>query len=168
MKMSQTLRILLTDFGQFVALLFIASLIWCSCNRHSSPAGTMQKQTRMTWLEQLNASRPMILTGEWNHAESSWAHLVRDHYSEQESREWVKLQVDVLEQTRNDRLKSGLRMSAIQEMFFYPDISRQYLGWLKEGIATNLFVETNAASKAQELVDLLEKGPDLERYRGKR
>ena len=65
--------------------------------------------------------------------------------------------MEILAKTRHDKLKSSLRKSAMQQMYCFPEASRKYLGWLKDGLATNCFVDADAATKARELVSDLER-----------
>jgi len=111
----------------------------------------------MTWIQSLNAARPTILDATWDKAGPAWAGLNKERYSTEEMNVWLKLQVDILQETRQDALKSGLRKSAMQQLYFFPYDSKQYLNWLKDGLATNLFVDADVATKARELVSELER-----------
>jgi hypothetical protein len=111
----------------------------------------------MTWIERLEASRSTILTGTWDKAEPAWTMLLKAQYDDDEFRLWLKLQVDILEHTRGDMLKSGLRKNAMQTLYDAPSrASVNYLGWLRSGLRTNLFDNPDVAAKARELVSYLE------------
>jgi len=98
------------------------------------------------------------LTGTWNKAGSARAMLLKSQYNGEEFRLWLKLQVDILELTRTDALKSGLRKQAIQTLFDAPlDTTVKYLDWLRSGLQTNLFDDPDVAAKARELVSNLER-----------
>jgi hypothetical protein len=115
---------------------------------------------KMNWTNALASNRPVILTGEWLKAESGWSrlHLQRADNPEQ-IEEWIQLQVDILEQTRSDPLKSGLRMSAIQQLYYFSDQARSRLAWFRNGLATNLFVDHEVEQKAREILSEMEKNP---------
>jgi hypothetical protein len=134
-------------------------LLVVSCGRNQVQP-RQQNQGLTSWIVRLNESRPVILNGSWDQAESSWARLRKEAYSNEELDYWLKLQMEILEQTTNDKLKSGLRKNAIQQMYWFPDGSRKYLAWLKQGLATNLFEGGEVATKASELVSRLERGSE--------
>lgn len=108
------------------------------------------------WTDQLERCRGEVLTGSWDHAESAWAKLNKEHYTEEEMRRWIRFQTEILEQTKNDALKISLRHSAMQQLYWNMDATRPYLGWLKDGLRTNLFGDPITVQKAQETVDRLE------------
>jgi hypothetical protein len=133
-----------------------AALVGCGQQKDSGKTTTPETSI-MTWTNMLETYRPTILTGGWMQAESFLGKLgTRRTWTDEELKDWIQLQVDVLEKTRNDPLKSALRMSAIQEMYYFPEETRSRLTWLKEGLATNLFLEPAVAKKARELVADLE------------
>jgi hypothetical protein len=127
-----------------------------SCHKESNELPERQGEVLMPWSESLNSSKSIILTGSWDRAESAWAKLNKENYSRTELAAWIQLQVEILEATRRDKLKSGLRKSAMQQLYWFPEESKAYLEWLKQGLATNLFIENDTENKAREIVARLE------------
>ena len=136
--------------------LFIMLILICTSCEKQKAGPDQQKQQPMSWMQQVEASKPTIFTDEWYKAESAWAKLNKGEYTSNELDAWIELQVEVLDRTRSDKLKSGLRGNAIQQMYFFPEASMKHLDWLKEGLKTNLF-EGFEATKARELLSDLER-----------
>jgi hypothetical protein len=100
-----------------------------------------------------------VLTARWDQAENAYADLrLKAVWPPEELELWMRLQEDILEQTRNDPLKDQIRLSAIQQFYNYPKASQRYLPWLKQGLETNLFSEPGVAEKARQVVVGLEGG----------
>ena len=112
---------------------------------------------RVPWTNQLEHYRGQVLTGSWEHAENAWAKLRKKYYSDEELKPWIQFQVEILEETKNDALKTPLRHSAMQQLYWHTEASRPYLAWLKEGLKTNLFSDPITFQKARETVEQLEK-----------
>jgi len=137
------IRLGLTCFG----------LLLASC-RQNNPHDevTQPKPVTISWTNMLNQYRGTILTGSWEQAENLWAKLnVIKPSNREDLGQWIQFQVEILETTTNDPLKDQLRMGAIQQMYFNPDISRAYLPWLEKGLDTGLFIDPEVQKKADEL-----------------
>ena len=130
-------------------------LVVCpGCAKHEEPE---PPKIKLTWKEQLEASRSTILTGTWDQAESADSLLFKKHFTDEEARLYVQLQVDILQQTEGDALKRGIRRNAIQWLYDTPPHKTIiYLEWLKSGLRTNLFVDSDVIMKAREMVSRLE------------
>lgn len=130
-----------------------------SCEKKASKIDVVGSESAktMTLIQSINAAKSVIFTGEWNEAESAWAKLERPTYTATELDEWIAFQREVIEQTTGDKLKSGLRMNAMQQMYFHPEVSIKYTEWLRDGLATNLFQEPGLSTKASELLRDLER-----------
>ncbi|PYK96041.1 MAG: hypothetical protein DME19_20995, partial [Verrucomicrobia bacterium] len=89
---------------------------------------------------------------QWNKAEAAWDELKRGVRTKEEINAWVKFQMEVLEKTKSDPLKEELRETAIQEMYWYPKVSKTHLDWLKKGVESGLLGEKLVRQKAQELI----------------
>jgi hypothetical protein len=134
-----------------------ALLIGCS-GGNERPVDSLPGAPLLTWTEALTNCRSTILTGDWLKAESCWNRLlVKRPRSPEEISEWIQLQIDILAGTRKDRLKGGLRMSAVQQLYYLSDEARPHLTWLKQGLATNLFLEADVAQKAREVIAEMER-----------
>src|ERR1039458_2806068 len=105
------------------------------------------------WTNLLAKTRVAVLTARWDQAENAYADLrLKAVWPPEELELWMRLQVDILEQTRSDPLKDQIRLSAIQEFYYRPKVSQRYLPWLKQGLETNLFSEPRVAEKARQVV----------------
>lgn len=139
------------NFSIVFIVIMCVSII--SCKQSDIKNSTMPKPVTITWTNMLNRYRSTILTGSWEQAENGWAELnVKKPATQEDLRQWIQFQVDILETTTNDPLKDQLRIGAIQQMYFYPDISRAYLPWLEKGLKTGLFIDPEVQKKADELV----------------
>lgn len=128
-------------------------------------SGCRQKQEHNVkhttdWNSIFSSNRPIVLTGTWQYAESGWMDLKvkRELMSNDDRVRWIQFQVEILQKTQNDPLKEEVRIMAIQELGDYPDISRVYLPWLKDGLATNFFKEPKVEQKARDVLRKLEDG----------
>ena len=138
------------DFALIVLLLVCAGL---GCSKQKSTIGPTAVGTNsMAWTNLLQVSRPIILTGTWMQAESSFNGLTMASYTDEEIAAWMKLQVEIIEQTAADPYKGALRRGAIQQMYYHPRASRPYAGWLKECLRTNRFADDFVARTARELL----------------
>ena len=139
-------------------VLVTASLAVGGCGRRSAtpppPAAAAEP-----WTNLLAKTRMAVLTARWHQAENAYADLrLKAIWPPEELELWMRLQVDILEQTRKDPLKDQIRLSAIQQFYNYPTASQHYLPWLKQGLETNLFSEPRVAEKARQVVLELEGG----------
>ena len=139
------------------ALLALGCGVLPGCERKPTTSSAEQAIALLPWTNQLEHYRGQVLTGSWEHAESAWAKLKKAHYTDEEMGRWIHFQTQILEETKNDALKTPLRHSAMQQLYWHPEASRPYLGWLKDGLATNLFSDSITIQKARETVEDLEK-----------
>src|SRR5882762_1703027 len=88
-----------------------ACVFWVGCREEKNALPTTSvRETVMTWTNTLQNCRSIILTGDSAKAESCWNELyVKGAQSPPEVSDWIQLQVDILEKTRNDPMKSALR-----------------------------------------------------------
>lgn len=68
-------------------------------------------------------------------------------------------QPEIVQGTRSDPLKDEIRIMAVQELGTTPKFGVAYRDWLKDGLATNLFMEPKVQEKAREVLQ------ELEQYR---
>lgn len=139
----------------FAAVLFLGFFVLGGCEQRPSSS---DNATNMTWTNLLQTSRTTILNGPWEQSESAWGKLQRDGRTRDHLKEWIQLQVDILEETESDPLKNELRLGAIQQMFFETEVSRPHLAWLKKSVEAGLFREQEVQRKAQELLQDLQAG----------
>ena len=121
-------------------------------NNTNASNGDTTANSEMTWMLKLTNSQSLILTSQWNKAEAAWDELKRGVRTKEEINAWVKFQMEVLEKTKSDPLKEELRETAIQEMYWYPKVSKTHLDWLKKGVESGLLGEKLVRQKAQELI----------------
>ncbi len=146
-----------SQFRCLVAVLALGFAVLPGCERKVTTPSAEQAIASLPWTNQFDHYRWEVLTGAWNHAESAWAKLRKERYSEEELNQWIRFQMEILEQTRNDALKISLRHSAMQQLYFNGEAVRPYLGWLKDGLRTNLFADPITTQHAQETVKDLER-----------
>lgn len=145
--------------AHYLGLVLVAgSAAITSCNRKADAPPSAPTAATKSWTNMLTEARATVLTAKWDQAENSYAELrSKAIWPPEELALWMQLQADILEQTKADPLKDQLRLTAIQQFQNHPEVSRRYLGWLKEGLATNLFLEPRVAEKARKIVADLEK-----------
>ena len=142
-----------------VLILSLPLLVSCpGCGSKTTPVAT---PSPVNWTNLLNTSRPIILTGDWAHAESAWMDLSirRSQLTEPELKSWIQFQADILQATRSDPLKEEIRIMAVQELGETPKFGIAYRDWLKDGLATNLFTEPKVQQKARQVLQ------DFEQHR---
>ena len=139
------------------ALLALGCAVFPGCERKPATPSAEQTIALLQWTNQLEHYRGQVLTGSWEHAESAWAKLNKNQYTAEEIKRWIQFQTEILEQTKDDALKTPLRHCAMQQLYWHPEASRPYLGWIKGGLATNLFSDSITIQKARETVEELEK-----------
>jgi hypothetical protein len=137
----------------FARVILLGFFVFAGCERRPNSS---HNPTETPWNNLLQTSRATILNGSWQQSESAWGNLQRDDRTGGHLDEWIQLQVDILEQTESDPLKSELRLGAIQQMIFETEASRPYLAWLKKSIDVGLFKEPAVQQKAKELLHDLE------------
>lgn len=142
------------------AFVVAAAITLVGCERKSGPKPVEQKVENVAWTNLLSQYRGAILTGSWMHAETYWNEL---HYrinpascTEDEANQWIQFQIELLQETRADPYRDEVRICSIQEFGHFPDASRVHLAWLKEGLATNLFVDKAEIQKAGEVIAILD------------
>lgn len=123
------------------------------CDREPRMSPTDQAIAALPWTNQLKQYRSEILTGAWDRAGICWAKLDdKTNWADEELKQWIQFQTEVVQYCETPEL----RRSAIQELYWHPDAARPYLGWLKDGLATNLFSDSFIAQKARETIMRLE------------
>src|SRR5262249_53504820 len=138
-----------------VAVVAAVLLAIVGCSRGKESAG---KPSNASWSSALQSGTPTILTGRWENAENVWSTLSQRPKDESERKQWIQLQVRILQETVADPLKDEIRVSAIQEMYWNTEASREYLTWLKSGLESGFFKEARVRKKAEEIVHDLERG----------
>jgi len=118
---------------------------------------TLLKDNQSEWPDRLSLSKAAILLGSWEDAENSWTKLRVTRPQGSYTREWIDFQVEILSKTRTDPLKAEIRIAAIQEMTFEPEISRKYASWLRESLDTGFFKEERVRTLARVLLIQVDK-----------
>lgn len=140
----------------FAVLIGLALAAGLGCERKPRTSAADQAIAGLRWTNQLEHYRSEILTGSWTRAGNCWAKLSNNtNWTEEELGQWMHFQTEVIQFCKTPEL----RRSAMQQLSFFPDAARPYLGWLKEGLATNLFSDPFIAEKARETVTRLENAP---------
>ena len=147
----------LADARSALVVLALSFAVVIGCGRKASNSAKELAGPVMAWTNQLDYYHDEILTGAWANAESCWGRLsLKRTWTDDEMARWIRFQTEILEQTRTDPLKGPLRDSAIQQIYYNSEAAQPYLGWLKNGLATNLF-DSVVAQKARETVADMEK-----------
>ena len=140
--------------------LVAAIITLVGCERKNEPKPVEQQASNVAWTNMLSQYRGTILTGSWVQAETYWNEL---HYrinpascTKDEANQWVQFQIEFLQKTGADPYRDEIRICSIQELGNFPEVSHVYLAWLKEGLATNLFVDKAETQKAREVIAELE------------
>jgi hypothetical protein len=136
------------------SMLTLALLLFCGCEKES-----VNVKPGTNWIADFDSSRSLILTGRWDYAESAWMHLgtSKARMTRENLAKWISFQIKILESTQDDPLKEPIRIMAVQEIGRYPQLSHDYLPWLRASLATNFFEEPKVAKKAREVVSALER-----------
>jgi len=67
----------------------------------------------------------------------------------------MQLQIDLLEKTEADPLKSELREGAMEEMYWNPNASLPHLAWLKKSSEAGTFKDKEVRQQAEKLIEKL-------------
>ncbi|EDY15824.1 hypothetical protein CfE428DRAFT_6651 [Chthoniobacter flavus Ellin428] len=110
----------------------------------------------LNWEERYQKGRLTILNGKWEDAENSWSELSKEGRQDGHLRQWIQMQIDILENTEADPLKSELRGVAMQEMDWRPDASLPHLAWLKKSSEAGVFKDKRVRRQAEKLIEKLE------------
>ena len=130
------------------------------CNHKSESKLSDKKLANEPWTNMLSQYKGTILTGSWQQAESYWMDLHlkinSEKYNEDAANQWIQFQIEFLDKTKADPYRDEIRIMAIQELGYFPEVSRAHLSWLKQELATNSFSAKAEIQKANEVVAKLE------------
>jgi hypothetical protein len=138
---------------------FMVSVITCvtmvACKRRTQ---TPSNVPALTWKDMLYRDSGVVLTGSCYKAEAAWTRLkCQLGRNNNDLREWLDFQKQILESTSN-RPPESVCIMAAQEFCFYPWMYDSYKPWLKDCIDANLFENPLVLQKAKDTLLDMERG----------